>query len=292
MKHEPDFSESFIFIRGIMPRSGTNFIADALSCHPAVCRDPSGFWEFSPFRAQPELDKYLYSIERSKHASDFCAKEFLPYIGEAWGRFLSCPSRADILLLKEPSVDYLDKMMEMFPQSKVIFMVRDGRDIVSSLLKAGFGFPQFSILNRHQWRRVLPGEDFRIICRKLAEAGEKLNTFLKSSYVKKNPGQFRVVCFEMLFEKPDQTVRDLLNWSGLDVGRYNWGKLQSMPVRGSSFLRDSSGKMNFETGVARSSDFNPVGRWDSWTNGQRTYYEKTAGNEMKSLGYDPQTGYC
>lgn len=288
MKHEPDFSSPYIFIRGIMPRSGTNFIADALSCHPAVCRDPGGFWEFSPFRAQPSLDKYLDKIEGSKHASEFRAKEFFPYIGEAWGRFLSCPPHAEVMLLKEPSVDYLDAMIGMFPRSKVLFMVRDGRDIVSSLLKAGFGFPRFSILNRHHWRRMLPGEDFRILCRQLAAAGKKLNMFLQSSFVKENPGQFRVVCFEALFENTEETVRDLLTWSGLDLGCYDWERLQSMPVRGSSFLRESTGKMNFEKGVARPSDFNPVGRSTSWTNRQRAYYEKTAGAEMKSFGYDPE----
>lgn len=284
MKNKEDTS-STIFVRGIMPRSGTNFMADAIACHPQISRFPGNFWEFVPFRFQKQLDDYLSRIQNPNHAPEFSPVDFLPYVGEAWMRYLTKESGGQVALFKEPSIDSLESMFQMFPHAKVILMVRDGRDLIESLLKAGFGLPPRSIRNPHHWRRFLPDEDFRILCRQLAQAATCLDSFLQSPSAAAVSMQIKLVHFEELFRSPAEVLEDVVAWCDLPPEDFDWGAFRSMPVRGSSFLRRDDGTINFEEGENRSADFNPVGRSASWSRGRQAYYARTAGSVFKQWGY-------
>lgn len=269
-----------LFVRGIMPRSGTNFLADALACHSSVERFPGNFWEFPPFRAQPRLNDYLGCIDHSSHAPEFSAEDFLPHIGRAWTDYLGRdvePGKR--LLFKEPSVDHLDAMFRMFPDCRAVVVVRNGDDLIESLLRAGFGLPPRSIRNPHHWRRFLTDEDFRILCRRLKAAADHLHRFLAG-----NPsGPLRMIRFEELFADSETVLRDLIDWAGLPPDDVDWQALNTLPVRGSSFLRNPDGQMNFEGGVDRSAAFNPVGRSAEWSAARRAFYQKKVAPALARL---------
>ena len=275
-----------IFVRGIMPRSGTNFMADALACHARISRFPGDFWEFVPFRFQNELDAYLSRINNPNHAPGFKPSEFLPYFGDAWMQYLTGSSGGNkVALFKEPSVDHLEAMFQMFPRAKVVLMVRDGRDLIESLLNAGFGLPPRLLRNPHHWRRFLPDEDFRILCRQLGRAAGRLESFLQSQSAEKFMDQVKLVRFEDLFASSESVLKDVLAWCDLPSGEFDWEAFRKMPVRGSSFLRDADGSMNFGVGVTRSPEFTPVGRWASWSSRRKLYYAGTVGKRFRSFGY-------
>jgi hypothetical protein len=280
-----DRSAKVIFIRGLMPRSGTNFVIDVLSKHDQTWLCPGSFWEFAPFRHQAEIVNCLNRMEAGHHTPLFRTNDFLPYIGDAWLRYLAGGDIDRVMLFKEPSVTDLETMFTIFPHAKVVFMVRDGRDIVASLLKAGFGFPPFQLSNYRHWRRLMPGEDFRIACRQVDRAARTLMSFMKSAYGIDRQSQWRMVRFEELIDSPQITLSALLDWLKLPCDLFDWDAFNLMPVRGSSYLRDLDGKMNFGKGVERSAEFNPVGRWGNWSPSQVKIYQRIAGKSMAELGY-------
>lgn len=269
--------EKVVFVRSIMPRSGTNFMADALSFHHGVSRFPGQFWEFTPFRQQKFLNRYLERIENSLHAPSFKAKDFLPHLGKAWlSYFENDVDVGERPLFKEPSIEYLDEMFMMFPDAKTVILIRDGRDVIESLLKAGFGLPKPSLTNIHHWRLFMPDEDFKVLCRRFRAAVEALKDFLENGGTRK-ADSILIVRFEELFSSSETVIRKVLEWLELPENDYDWEALKSMPVRGSSFLRNPNGSMNFETGIPLSGNFNPVGRWSEWSNGRKTFYQKYVG---------------
>ncbi len=276
-----------LFIRGIMPRSGTNFLADILGCHHDVVRSPGNLWEFVPFRFQADLERYIDRVSASKHARQFDPRGFLPYLGDAWLRYLAPDLGPDrVAVYKEPSVEALGSMFEMFPRSRVIFIVRDGKDIVSSQLNADFSLPPFQWWNRHHWRRTLPDESFRIHCRAYRRAAETLIGFLESADAARHSDRFLVVKYEDLVRQPGPGIESILSWAGLPAERFDWDKFHRMPVRGSSFLRDRDGKHDFGTGVEKpETGFQPIGRWRDWSAKRLRCYHSIAGQAARRLGY-------
>jgi hypothetical protein len=96
------------------------------------------------------------------------------------------------------------------------------------------------------------------------------------------------VHYESLHERPDHEVRRILEWARLDPDRYGWQSLERLPVRGSSFLRNGEGRMDFGKGQSRTKDFKPVGRWRQWDRHKKAAFERVAGGAMRALGYDCQ----
>jgi len=282
---DPVCSNSVIFIRGIMPRSGTNYVADILGKHSHACVNPRNFWECSPFRFHSDLKLYLGNIAATKHAYEFNPDDMLPFIGKAWLDFFSegLPEFS-CMVLKEPSVNDLDIARAMFPQARTIIVVRDGRDIVASSLKAGFVLPKPNILNRRHWRLFLPDGKFRALCKMYAQAAEITGQEYRSREGVLFPSY--IVRYEDLFKNPDASVRTLLDYAGLSEQGYDWDGLHSMPIRGSSFLRDTENRINFSQGVVSDARFLPIGRWHDWTSSQRRIFDQVCGSSMRELGYD------
>lgn len=283
----PDRCE-LVVIRGIMPRSGTNFVADLLRLHPAMAVNPGDFWEFAPLRFTPLWTKYVAAVEACKHAPGFDAARFEPHIGRAWIDYLreSAPVPATHLVVKEPSVEFLSEQYRMFPGSRTIVVVRDARDLIESALRSGFVLPRRQWWRRRHWRRLLPLGDFRALCRMYAAAGSRLIAFLDKRQDLTQNRQVQVVRYEDVVAETQTRVRMLLTDLGVDDASYDWQGLDTLPVRGSSFLRGAGGQMDFAQGQAKTQAFQPVGRWADWSRPQRRVFEQVAGEVMQQLGYD------
>jgi len=277
-----------VFIRGVLPRSGTNFLTDVLTCHPSVSRSPGDFWEFVPFRYHNQLIDYCTAIKNSKHANHFSADAFLPYIGSAWLDFLTrqVHSKSDLLIWKEPSVDHLDSMFKMFPDAKGIIVIRDGRDIISSALKSDFVLPKRQFINYRHWRRFLPDSDFKILCRMFQAESLKLSAFLESNRSSELQSRFTVFRFEDIYLKSDEQIPILLDFCSLDESHFDWQRFRNMAVRGSSFLKNEQGKIDFGTGIRATGSFHPIGRWQEWPSRWQRHFKSVCGNAMQKLGYE------
>lgn len=270
-----------------MPRSGTNYLMDLLKCHPDITPSPNEIWEFPHFRNSDLLMQYVEGIQKSPHAKSFEPDRLLRHMGDAWiSYFRDFAKDTSHIALKEPSVEHLASLFAVFPNARVLLIVRDGRDLVTSALASGFvAPPPFSIRNRHLWRRLIQPSDFTLLCRRYAAAARAIVTFEESEIADLHRSQFRRVCYEDILANTEEEVQGILACADLDPETYEWERMRNMPVRGSSFLRDADGKMNFGSGVERTPEFSPVGRWRSWTARQHRIFEREAGDAMRLLGY-------
>jgi hypothetical protein len=83
-------------------------------------------------------------------------------------------------------------------------------------------FPPFFITNPHQWRRLLPGENFRILCRGLERAATTLGRFLENEAGTRFSEQWGMVQFEELFLLPERVVNSRLSWCALSPETFDW----------------------------------------------------------------------
>ena len=258
-----------IFIHGILPRSGTNFLWDLLLLHPH-CAGP-----VDPVRE----DGFL---ERSDHLVNFAASAQAAWDPE-WGTFGSdLPARLHAalgtgllsflsvdqsrrLVVKNPSVRHLDRLFEFFPAARLLILVRDGRSVAQSCM-ATFGWS----LERsaHAW----------------ADAADEIERFRRAN---SPPGErWRLVRYEDLLDDLDNQLPSILEFLGLDIGCYDMEAARNLPVRGSSaFFGEGRSSVSWES-VQKDNTFQPKERWRTWPPPWLHRFEWIAGNQLQAFGYE------
>ena len=284
-----DFNSNYpspLVIRGIMPRSGTVFLGECLALHPAVDAYPNDIWEFTPCRTMPALHAYLDRIPHPRHTDRVKPEEVLKHMGEGWLSYLyQYADRSKRLLLKYPSVEALSDFMALWPTARIVAIVRDGRDVVASGLKAGFvAPPPFRLSVKSSWRRLVQPSDFTVLCQRYSAAVDRLLAF-ERQLNSQTASRYLRVRFEDLHGETEATVRHVLEWADLDPDAYDWAALSALPVKGSSYLRDKTESIDFEQGRQKTNTFNPVGRWQTWSKRHKGIFEREAGNALRELGY-------
>lgn len=121
-------SQAPIFVVGTQ-RSGTTLLCRMLSAHPNLFVLNEMNEACENITMERETSDVVASIDAEfKLKTQFGIREYLEKQGKRrWG-------------LKHPALTYcLDALKEHFPESKIIFIVRDGRAVANSYLKAGWG---------------------------------------------------------------------------------------------------------------------------------------------------------
>jgi hypothetical protein len=262
-----------IFIHGIMPRSGTNFLWDLLLLHPdcAPARDP--------VREDLFLDHSHHLttfVEEVRAAWDPRWGNFAPDIPErlyaALGEGLVSFLWADHdrrLVTKSPSVRHLGRFFSFYPRARLLVLIRDGRSVVQSSMDT-FGW------------------DFDRACRAWAEAADEVRRFQQAETARSD--RWRLVRYEDLVDDTEGQLRPILDFLGLDPTRYDFEAARSLPVRGSSaFGRQGSG-VHWEP-VAKDAGFAPKERWRVWPAERLERFDWLAGDQLRSLGYTASRPY-
>jgi Sulfotransferase family len=269
-------SEPLIFILGLAPRTGTNYLFHLLSLHPGVVpatRLPEDFllhhadllleyvrrttqrwnprWQGSTPQAPTALVKALGTALR----------DFLVAYATAYGSEMS---RNDDkrLVFKTPSVANLAHFFELFPGASLLVMVRDGRDTVESGVRS-FGW-KYEAATRRWCRGALTVLEFDRVHRG-------------------GTNHYRLVRYEDVVRDPEGTMRELLRFLDLDVSVYDFGAARGLPVYGSSD-RESGAKVDWKP-LTKTEAFNPLGRWERWSAYRRRRFAWVAGGLMAELGY-------
>lgn len=258
-----------IFIHGILPRSGTNFLWDLLLLHPdcARAREPVNEDLFLD-HAGPLL-AFVHDVRGSWDpmwggfppgiTDQLCAA-----LGEGLVSFL-WTDRTRRLVSKSPSVRHLPRFFDFFPWARLIILVRDGRSVVQSAIDT-FGW------------------DFDRGCRGWAEGAATIRRFQTTHAACAE--HWRVVRYEDLVDDPEASLRALFGFLGLDATRYDFEAARRLPVRGSSALAREQGRVHWHT-VPRDETFAPKERWRSWTAPQMERFAWLAGAELVAFGYEP-----
>lgn len=281
--------DGLIFIMGIMPRSGTHYLASLLCQHPGCTG--SVLDEDCLFVYANKLKNYSTRLEQMwdqvngpGHAGDpVLLRECL---GEGLATYLkrlkqrSVQARAEQfqlsvgvtatgrrLVSKTPQVINLNLFFEFFPQASLLILIRDGRAVTESNALS-FGLDPETCM-RH-WNRG--ARSILEFDRSPANRGRK----------------YRIVRYEELHLQPVQQMRALLPFLDLDVTGYDFEHAEQLPVIGSSTFKRDAGKVRWVP-VAKTVDFNPLARADGWDRAQHERFNWLAGDSAQALGYPLKT---
>lgn len=192
--------------------------------------------------------------------------EFYKQFGKALSSFATIQNRDGRPILKTPSLDNLDLFPLLFPDAHLILVMRDGRDVVESYTRS------FRV-----------SEDEAI--RRWTEGAARMRNF--SERYKNSGIKFTVVRYEQLYQDQHQEMLRLLEFLELDPARYNFDQLSSLPVIGSSDTQSQSGGIHWG-GVAKSANFNPLGRSTAWSRWQHERFNWITGDLLTYFGYEPK----
>jgi hypothetical protein len=256
-----------IFILGVSPRSGTNFLWDLLCSHP----------DCAPGREPVRENFFLEHADLLLRFVDQVSARWDP----AWGpidRALTDGLRASLgsglidfltvdptrrLVVKTPSVRNIATFFELFPDASLLVLVRDGRSVVQSCM-ATFGW------------------DFDTAARRWAAAADEVLRFQAEH---SRAAAYRLMRYEDLLDDLEGTLTPLLESLRLDVDRFDFAAASALPVRGSSeYFGAGRTTVHWEP-VPKDPRFDPRQRWRSWTARQLERFSWIAGTQQVSLGY-------
>ncbi|MBI2374204.1 MAG: sulfotransferase [Deltaproteobacteria bacterium] len=260
-------------------------MADLLLRHPDFTR-PVGHFE-SPILV--ESRRYMEYVRRSviPRGRGLSADELAPMFGRSLQDYYrsKCPAKEAsrrYLVHKYPSARGINNFPAMFPDGRLLLLVRDGRDSANSVLSAA------RFIRRSDPRRVYL---LTHVAQRWRESAEAILDFQS-----KFPGRSLLVRFEALHTDPVMTLRNIGDFLQLedDANLRCWLEgARDAPVRGSSFLRDTAdgtrevaGGTNWRP-TPRSASFNPIGRWRSglsWF--ESRLFEAVTHEQLRRLGYD------
>lgn len=262
-----------VFIIGIMERSGTNFLADALQLLDPNLQLPRVLGEDFLLEHSNLLSQYAdLTYQRWKglpwlESPENCKQQLFYQLGEALLRVLY--SQIDFnkrLLTKTPNASNVDKFFQLFPQAKLLILVRDGRDVVESALAT--------------WSY----EPFEHWITRWADGARSILEFMRGHAGDLRGSSWELVRYEDLLNKPQQVVDQLATFLQVERRCFDWHQIEHLPIRGSSQNRDGAGGVDW-TPVEKFNGFKPLRRWSGWGWRQKRQFKKLAGRELTELGY-------
>ena len=256
-----------IFILGIMPRSGTNFLFDLLQMHPD-CGKPGPISEDFMVRYGDPLIQYGKSVFSHWHhawgVNSQLELSLYSCLGNGLVSFLTSLCEKRRVVTKTPFVDNLKYFPKVFPCAHLIILLRDGRAVVESGIKS-FGWSYETSV--HKW----------------ADAARVIVEFDESA--RNTPLKYLIVKYEDLTDNLEVEMKKILNFLDLDSQSYDFEAALNLPVRGSSIHRGLTKSAVHWNPIEKPSGFHLKVRWGNWSRFQLERFNWIAGSYMQSLGY-------
>jgi len=297
--HTSDFESRLVWIVG-SPRTGSSWLLRMLASHGRVVAidEPQIGWYLGPFVSDLpggsaddlDLSNFTLRVLQRDRAAQFFAETFAAVWAPQLGRLIrerfyaharlfpaqdtSAPS---LVVIKEPNGSQsIDVLMRAVPRARLLFLLRDGRDVVDSELAANLP---------DSWvTREFPG------LRGIPEA-ERLNFVVQSAHkwlwrteivqrtCDRYPSQSHLVRYEDLVADPAGQLGGILDWLGLACTSQ---ELESCVER-YAFQRISAG-------VTGPTEFFRSGQPGAWRTNLRAdeqaALERILGPTLRGLGYE------
>jgi hypothetical protein len=278
-----------IFVLGVAPRSGTNYIEDLLCVHPdcglgvplrenqlmsslpdlaAIVRTheanwaKNARWGFLPEHAEDLahalgrglIDFMVSQVDERRRLHE--PPESLPGIEAA---FKQSPR---YLVSKHPRTVGLADFRRFFPDEKLILLIRDGRAVAESSIRSwGWTFD----VAVDGWRR----------------GAAEMAAFLDEN--PDDPALF--VRYEDLITDPEAGLKQIFAYLDLDADVFDYEKALKRPVRGSSTARpQGADKVDWQP-VEKTDSFDPLARARDWTDAQHERFNHMTGDLSVRFGY-------
>jgi protein-tyrosine sulfotransferase len=256
-----------IFIFGLTPRTGTNYLWDLVRLHPACAPGREPIREDFFLECADLLGEFVTNV-RSRWdptwgaVSEHTMAELYNSLGAALLDFLTVNDDRR-LVTKNPSVIGIEQVFTFFPTAHVIVLVRDGRAVVESCVRT-FGW------------------DADLAARRWAAAAALALRFMDGRGAD-DPG-VRMVRYEDLVANTRAQMTQLLSFLNLESADYDLSAAERLPVRGSSVFLGGESQVHWEP-IERTREFDPLQRWAHWTAEQHTRFAWLAGRQQVALGY-------
>jgi len=266
-----DQRDPAIMIHGVMPRSGTNYLSTVIELHPDVQPHPYEIYEFPFLDASIDLRNFhkkflgFYARNREKMGEH----DLLPLFGASTlVHFFNGIEEEKRMLTKVPSVRNLSHFRSVFPDEKLLILMRDGRDVVASYRKT------FSA--QYRW----PKPSFAQVCLRWRKATDLAMAYAK--HHNDDPGVL-LLRYEDLVSEPTETMKKVGEKTQLDMNVFPFEEIAKLGVKGSSSLREK-GAVTWNV-LDKPKDFNPVGRWAGWSARQKRIFKRVAGATLIEGGW-------
>ena len=265
----PRRAPRIVFLQGVMPRSGTNYLQSLLELHPDVVVNPYGIREL-PFLntvedARAYEGRFLRLYQRNRES--FRDLETFCYMVSGFLRRIEAEFPADkTVVIKSPHTRMMRYFPYLFPAERCLIVLRDGKRAVQSTIDT--------------WPLRFLGRTFADVCREWSFGTEAA----LEAQSRMSADACRLVRFEDAVAAPDGTVRDLMRFLELEEGRYPFERIGDLPILGSSRASRSNGEVSW-TPVEKPKGFDPSKRPIEWSRKRRTVFDAVAGDMQKKAGY-------
>jgi hypothetical protein len=183
------------------------------------------------------------------------------------------------IVVKEPNGSHAsDSLMRLFPESRLLFLTRDGRDVVDSLIDA--------MLSKDSWWQQSQGSDEpRIVSERMAFINHHAKLWLQRTQSTQRafaalPEQQRHrVGYEDLLADTSGELGAMLNWLGMDVTPEQLHA--AVEKRSFKAIPDS------EKGPGKRARSATPGQWkERLRPGEIELVEQVMGPKLRELGYE------
>lgn len=262
----------------MMPRTGTNFLANAPCCHPLISGIEPIHEDFLLKHANM-LDAYCQRTSKhwnpqwDKDGGFLSTDTLLSHLSEGLTGFLRSPVQSrqstagtpapQVVVSKTPSVRNLRHFFRLFTDARVILLVRDGRSVVES------GCRSFD------W-------DFDMAARNWRISATDILAFLRDHPEQEH--RILRVDYESLFANTSAAVERILEFFALNPCEADYAAISALHVSGSSESKQMANAVNWSP-VEKRPDFNPLARHENWSHSKRRRFEWLAGIQLTALGY-------
>jgi hypothetical protein len=255
-----------VFIIGINPRSGTNYLFNILTLHP----DCDAAKHQGEDYILSGADKYLAFCEK-------VTSRWLPRWENDSAEFKRClesgirkylepnESTARYIVSKTPNPDHADLFLKMFSSGYMILIIRRGQDLVESQIRSF-------------------GSSFEYAVKSWTRGAKWISKVIHDSEIM-NSGRVLCIKYEDLYQKNEEVMCRLLDFLKLDKSRYDFQKSNNFDVIGSSTSKEKFGEVTWKP-IPKEESFNPLSRCKSWNHFQHYRFNWLAGKFSKEFGYE------
>jgi hypothetical protein len=283
-----------VFILGVAPRCGTNYVEDLLCVHPD-CGLGIPLRENQLMDALPQLagivdqlgerwSKKVHWGFRPEHPADLARAlgdgliDFLVSQVDDRRRLHEPPGPLSgiehafrlspaFLITKHPRANGLADFRRFFPDGKLILLMRDGRAVAESSIRS--------------W-----GWDLDLAVDNWRQGASQMADFLES-----HPDDASIlVRYEDLITDPEGEIDRIFDYIGLDPARFDFDRALRRPVRGSSTARPEGAESVDWQPVEKDDTFDPLARARGWTPAQHARFNHMAGDLSIRFGYPLEEG--
>ena len=268
-----------ILIRSITGRNGTNFLLSLLCRHSGVCR--AQVHEDYLLSKADHLREYAEAVTgRWKKSNSYTgpydgsASDLLHRIGDALLDYTGASLGPDKrMVMKTPALCDIDMAQRLFPEGQIVFIIRDPRSVVESLLRI-----------EKQWGLNRTREQ---LARTWAARSRELADFLTRNQASVREGRIFIVRYEALVSNPRPEIARIFETLNLEIDDAFLDELVDHPVIGSSYeSMDEKGRVSFQP-IPKPEGFDPLCRYAHWTPYEHKIFNRICGTQMRNWGYEP-----